>query len=70
VTTATNLRHAIVTLDDLRRDVRAFENANPGYDRSNYIHLFRDEYGELNESDEFFRVSRMYRRLERAEKAV
>jgi len=56
-----------VTMDDLRAPVREFEQAHPGYDRTNYLDLFRDESGELNETDEFFRVSRMYRRLIRAE---
>lgn len=68
--TAGKVTHTRVTLNDLREQVRAFEATHPGYDRSNYTALFRDEDGDLSETDEFFRVSRMYRRLERAERAM
>ena len=70
VKTAAKVTRTKVTLDDLRERVRAFEQEHPGYDRTNYLDLFRDASGELVESPEFFEVSRMYRRLVRAEKAA
>lgn len=71
VRTAVKVTRTKVALDDLRARVRAFEEQNPGYNRTNYVDLFRDKVsGELVESAEFFEVSRLYRRLARAEKAA
>lgn len=49
-----------VTDDELRAEVRAWQDARPGYDRTNYVEFFRDESGELIETDEFFRAAQMY----------
>jgi hypothetical protein len=70
VRTAVRMTRTKVTLEDLRARVRAFEQQHPGYDRNNYLDLFRGPSGELVESAEFFEVSRLYRRLARAEKAA
>ena len=56
-------------MEDLRAPVREFEQANPGYDRTNFIDFFRGETGELIETDDFHRVYRMYHRLMLAEKS-
>lgn len=58
-----------VTIEDLREPVREFEQAHPGYYRTNFIDFFRDEAGELIETDDFHRVYRMYHRLTLAEKS-
>ena len=58
-----------VTIEDLREPVREFEQAHPGYYRTNFIDFFRDETGELIETDDFHRVYRMYHRLMLAEKS-
>jgi len=70
VRTAVKVTRTKLSLDDLRARVRAFEEQHPGYDRTNYLDLFRGESGELVESAKFFEVSRLYRRLARAETAA
>lgn len=71
VRTAVKVTRTKVTLDDLRARARAFEAQRPGLDRTNYLEFFRDkESGELIESSEFFEISRICRRLARAENAA
>jgi hypothetical protein len=58
-----------LTIEDLREQVRAFEIAHPGVDASNYPDAFRDERGELQETEEFFSVCGLYAMLSAAVKA-
>ena len=58
-----------VTIEDLHAPVREFEQSHPGYDRTNFIDFFRDEAGELIETDYVHRVYRWYHRLMLAEKS-
>ena len=66
--TSPKITRTQVTLGGLRAAVRDFEEQNPGITMANYLDLFRDATGELIESAEFFEVSRVYRRLARAER--
>lgn len=59
-----------VTDEEARAEVQAWEDAHPGYDRTNYIDFFRDETGELIETDEFFRAAQMYAELRAVEKSA
>lgn len=65
--TAAKITWRTVTIDELRADVAAFEATHPGMNRDNYIDMFRDERGELQETDEFFRALRLYQMLAHAE---
>lgn len=59
-----------VTDEEARAEIQAWEDAHPGYDRTNYVDFFRDETGELIETDEFFRAAQMYAELRSAEKSA
>lgn len=48
-----------VTDEEVRAQVRAWQDAHPGFNRTNYVDCFRDESGELIETDEFLRAARM-----------
>ena len=43
-----------VTEEEREESWNLWEAANPGFGRSNWIDAFRDESGQLTESDEFF----------------
>lgn len=43
-----------VTEEEHQAEVAAWEAAHPGYTRENFVDAFRDETGELIESEEFF----------------
>lgn len=58
-----------VTLDDVRAEVQEWEDAHPGYDRTNFVDYFRDATGELTETAEFFHACAMYSFSQTAEKA-
>ncbi len=58
-----------ITADEVRDEVRVFEAAHPGTNRTNYLDVFRDEHGELVETDEFFEISSLYHLLGTAERA-
>lgn len=49
-----------VTDEEVLAEVRAWEATHPGYDRTNFVDYFRNESGELIETDEFFRACSMY----------
>jgi hypothetical protein len=52
------IRH--VTLDEIRTEVARFEAAHPGISVDNYPDAFRDDRGELIETEEFFQISQAY----------
>ncbi len=54
----------VVTADEVRERVGAFEATHPGMNRDNYIDMFRDDRGELHETDDFFAALRVYQMLE------
>ena len=56
-----------VTREEIQGHIAAFEVAHPGFGRSNYPDAFRDERGELVESEEFFAIDGWYALLEASE---
>lgn len=52
------IRH--VTLDEIQAEVARFEAAHPGIGADNYVDVFRDDHGELIETEEFFQISQAY----------
>jgi len=42
-----------VTEEEREESLNLWESAHPGFGRSNWIDAFRDESGQLTESDEF-----------------
>lgn len=43
-----------VTEEELQARITAWESAHPGYTKENFVDAFRDDTGELIESQEFF----------------
>jgi hypothetical protein len=52
------IRH--VSIEEIRAEVARFEAAHPGIGADNYPDVFRDDRGELIETEEFFDVCRLY----------
>jgi hypothetical protein len=46
--------------------VSTFEAEHPGYNSTNYVDAFRTEDGELQETEEFFKVDGWYTLLDMA----
>lgn len=67
--TAATITRRAVTAEEVRERVRVFEATHPGMNRDNYIDMFRDDRGELHETDDFFAALRVYRMLEHVERA-
>ena len=59
-----------VTDEEALAEVQAWEDSHLGYDRTNYVDYFRDETGELIETDGFFRAAQMYSELRAADKTA
>jgi hypothetical protein len=57
-------QHTEMTKDEVRGLVARFEAAHPGYGAHNYPDAFRDEHGELRETEEFEEVRLWYSSLE------
>jgi hypothetical protein len=56
-----------LSTEELYRQLRAFEAAHPGVNASNYPDAFRDEHGELQETEDFFEISSLYAMLSAGE---
>ena len=67
VKTTPRITRRRVDLTEVRAQVAAFEAAHPGVGADNYPDAFRDETGQLIESEEFFVISRLYGLLQAAQ---
>lgn len=61
------LQQRDVTREDIQGHIAAFEVTHPGYDRSNHPDAFRDQHGQLVESEDFFANDGWYALLEASE---
>ena len=52
----------VVTGEQIQAEVAAWEAAHPGYTKENFVDAFRDEAGELIESEEFFAAVELFAR--------